>query len=78
MLQSFNLHQWSSDGKTWEMPNYHNKNLGGSAQNWPTKGLRLPFWGGNGNHGGFYHGRWNKAFQLFFTTGIVEHYLNKT
>ena len=55
MLQSFKLHQWSSDGINWIIPanGQHTHLLGGSDKSYPTDGrVYLSFWGGNANNGG--------------------------
>ena len=78
MLQSRTLHQWSSDGKNWKIPIPNGGSTGGgSAPNYPTDGRRyLSFWGGNGANGGCCHytyndgAAWNKAFRIYYATGI--------
>ena len=77
MLQANNLHQWSSDGKSWVIPKYHPNNLGGSLPNYPQDGRKyLSFWGGYGSNGGCCHysyndkAQWHKAFKLFYAKGI--------
>lgn len=76
MLQSHNLHQWSSNGKDWVIPLYHSSGRGGSTANYPSDGRKfLSFWGGNGNRGGCCHNSysdssaWNKAFNIFYGIG---------
>ena len=78
MLQSHKLHQWSSDGKSWVIPLYHPSGLGGSATLYPGDGRRyLPFWGGNGNHGGCCHNSyndvsaWDRPFNIFYGIGSM-------
>jgi len=76
MLQSYKLHQWSSDGKNWVIPLYYSNHIGGSANGYPTDGRTyLSFWGGYGNKGGCCHNSfsdtvaWKRPFNIFY--GIV-------
>ena len=78
MLQSNKLHQWSSDGKNWVIPMYHNSNLGGSSVRYPDDGRNyLSFWGGNGNNGGCCHysfndiSDWKRSFSIFYGIGSM-------
>ena len=77
MLQGYKLHQWSSNGLIWQIPNYYTGHLGGSAYNYPTDGRsHLSFWGGHGNKGGCCHssysdgGAWKRAFKISYGLGI--------
>lgn len=52
MLQTYNKHQWSNDGVTWETPGYMGNSFnGGSAEWWPKtivkndERLHLSMWG---------------------------------
>lgn len=76
MLQSYTLHQWSSDGKNWVTPIPYIGHLGGSATNYPTDGRSyLSFWGGGGAQGGCCHytyndgTAWKRAFRIYYATG---------
>ena len=85
MLQSNNLHQWSTDGSNWETPRYwseHGKvdHLGGSTKSYPKDGrFYLSFWGsGNEETGGCCvskHGEsdsWKQAFQLSYARSKIQ------
>ena len=71
MLQSYNLHQWSSDGKNWVTPKHYHTHLGGSLANYPTDGRKyLSFWGGHKGGCCYYEyngpSAWNRAFTILY------------
>ena len=85
MLQSYEHHQWSADGKNWVIPKYttfvkdsYSKLalVGGCNDGWPNDGRRfIPFLGGVPERGGccYYNlnesSEWKRSFDIFFRRG---------